>query len=352
MNPIQKSNVERMDVRQSYYLNQRNIVLNSNDRNERIWPNANHFEITLPNPYKNVQSVKIANIILPRFTESTFSMNNQNTKMIVDISDSGVNYSRTVTIDNGDYTPQTMTNMLKNRLNTTFSGINNDIPVTFDVVHNEVSKKIVFKCNKPFAFKFSTKPDYSSTECNRTSRIEIFNKLNNWGLGSFLGFEKKIVASHEIDYNQAYTLDYTNPIVTFADNGDNIIIAEYELRTDNTENEIYYVEIEQLNQFDEVTPDKIMDIIFTNNEVDQHTTSFFSEVVQLQGKGPANSGSGVAHFNPPLDYLNKLKIKFRHHDYSLVDLKNRDYTLVLQLTFLEPDPFKVGRIRKPEFYEK
>ena len=48
MNPIQKNNVERMDVRQSYYLNQRNIVLNSNDRNERIWPNANHFEITLP----------------------------------------------------------------------------------------------------------------------------------------------------------------------------------------------------------------------------------------------------------------------------------------------------------------
>ena len=67
-------------------------------------------------------------------------MNNQNTKMVVDISDSGVNY-RTVTIDNG-IIPETMTNMLKNRLNTTFSGINNDIPVTFDVVHNEVSKKM------------------------------------------------------------------------------------------------------------------------------------------------------------------------------------------------------------------
>ena len=137
-----------------------------------------------------------------------------------------------------------------------------------------------------------------------------------------------------------------------AEIGDNIVVADYELRTDYTENEIFYVEIEQLNQFDEITPDKIMDIVFTNNEADQHTTSFFSEVIQLKDKGPANSGSGVAHFNPPLDYLSKLKIKFRHHDYSLVDLKNRDYTLVLQLTFLEPDPFKVGRVRKPEFYEQ
>ena len=56
----QKQILERNDQRQSYYLNQRNIVLNSNDRNERIWPNANHFEITLPNAYKNVQSVKSA----------------------------------------------------------------------------------------------------------------------------------------------------------------------------------------------------------------------------------------------------------------------------------------------------
>ena len=93
------------------------------------------------------------------------------------------------------------------------------------------------------------------------------------------------------------------------------------------------------------------DCTIGHNEVDQHTTSFFSEVVQLVGKGPANSGTGVSHFNPPLDSLNKLKFKIRHHDYSLVDFKNRDFTIVLQIVTLEPDPFKVGRLRKPEFYE-
>ena len=350
MNQIQKTTMDRNDPRQSYYLNQRNIVLNSNDRNERIWPNANFFEITLPNAYKNVQSVKIANIILPRFTENTFSNTNKNTKMVVSVNANSTVNTRTVVIEQGDYTPLTLKNMIKARLNKTFSNIPPANSILFDVLYNEVTKKLIFKCNHEFAFNFSTKPEYSSTECNQTSRIEIFNKLNNWGLGSFLGFNKKIINSTSL--TQPFTLDHVDPVTTFGAIGDNIVVADYELRTDNTENEIFYVEIEQLNQFDEITPDKIMDIVFTNNEVDQHTTSFFSEVIQLKGKGPANSGSGIAHFNPPLDYLNKLKIKFRHHDYSLVDLKNRDYTLVLQLTFLEPDPFKVGRVRKPEFYEK
>ena len=348
MNPIQKST---NDQRQTYYLNQRNIVLNSNDRNERIWPHANHFEITLPNAYKNVQSAKIANIILPRFTENTFSNNNQNTKMIVIVNANGnPNNERTVEIEEGDYTPNTLVNMLKARLNNAFKNIPPAGSVTFDILYNEVTKKLTIKSSHQFSLNLSKKPDYSTTDCNQASRIDIFNKLNNWGLGSFLGFNKKVIES--VQLTEPINIEHTDPISTFGTAGEYVITANYELRTDNTENEIFYVEIEQLNQFDEVTPDKIMDIVFTNNEVDQHTTSFFSEVIQLKGKGPANSGSGIAHFNPPLDYLSKLKIKFRHHDYSLVDLKNRDYTLVLQLTFLEPDPFKVGRIRKPEFYEK
>ena len=342
--------MDRTESRQSYYLNQRNIVLNSNDRNERIWPNANHFEIALPNPYKNVQSVKIANIILPRFSENTFSNSNQNIKMIVSVNANSTNYTKTVEIDEGDYTNENLKNLLKSRLNLTFSDVPSFPLPLFDVLYNEVTKKLTFSCNKQFAFDFSKKPEYLSTDCNKASKIEIFNKLNNWGLGSFLGFDKKIITSKTI--TESISVDYHDPPTTFSSAGSHVITADYELRTDNTENEIYYIEIEQLNQFDEVTPDKIMDIMFNNNEVDQHTTSFFSEVIQLKGKGPANSGSGIAHFNPPLDYLSKLKIKFRHHDYSLVDLKNRDYTLVLQLTFLEPDPFKVGRIRKPEFYEK
>ena len=348
MNPLQKST---NDQRQSYYLNQRNIVLNSNDRNERIWPNANHFEITLPNPYKNVQSAKIANIILPRFTENTFSNNNQNTKMIVIVNANGnPNNARTVEIEEGDYTPNTLVNMLKARLNNSFKDIPPTGSVTFDVLYNEVTKKLTIKSSHQFSLNLSKKPNFITSDCNQASRIDIFNKLNNWGLGSFLGFNKKVIESSQL--SEPINIEYTNPVTTFGVAGEYVVTANFELRTDNTENEIFYVEIEQLNQFDEVTPDKIMDIVFTNNEVDQHTTSFFSEVIQLKGKGPANSGSGIAHFNPPLDYLSKLKIKFRHHDYSLVDLKNRDYTLILQLTFLEPDPFKVGRIRKPEFYEK
>ena len=74
--------------RQSYYLNQRNLIIHSNDRNEKIWPNANHFEVTIPNAYKNVQSIRLSNIILPRFSEPCFSMNNKNTKFDLSWNDS------------------------------------------------------------------------------------------------------------------------------------------------------------------------------------------------------------------------------------------------------------------------
>ena len=329
--------------RQSYYLNQKNIIIHSNDRNEKIWPNANHFEVTIPNAYKNVQSVRLSNIILPRHSEQTFCVNNQNTKFDICYNTTS---EHTIEIDEGEYTPERMVNMLKNK-------INDALPITsFNVSYNEVSKKIFFTSGlaAPFKFAFLEKPSYDTTSTNQQSRIDIYNKLNNWGLGSFLGFDKKTYSSNAAASD--IKLNYEAAPSTIVTNSHHYIEAPYELRIDNTENEIYYVEIEHLNQFDEVTPDKITDIVYTTNEVDQHTTSFFSEVVQLQGKGPANSGSGVSHFNPPLDYLNKLKFKFRHHDYSLVDFRNRDFTIILQITYLEPDPFKVGRIRKPEFYER
>ena len=349
--------------RQSYYLNQRNLIIHSNDRNERIWPNANHFEVTIPNAYKNVQSIRLGNIILPKFTESTFSNNNRNTKLSINLPSAVATPTRTITIQEGDYEPNELALELQHQINNLFYG--NPTPsglFKFVVTYNTIKKKLLFvntagpgagaSGGEIFTLECKTNESYAETDCNRLLRIDVFNKVTNWGLGSFLGFKKNSEAAVLIDAN-AEAYNYHEAGATqLTTTGDYAIEPDFELRTDHTENEVYCIEIDKINQFDEVTPDKIMDIVFTNNEVDQHTTSFFSEVVQLVGKGPANSGSGVSHFNPPLDSLNKLKFKIRHHDYSMVDFKNRDFTIVLQITTLDPDPFKVGRLRKPEFYDK
>jgi hypothetical protein len=346
--------------RQSYYLNQRNLIIHSNDRNERIWPNANHFEVTIPNPYKNVQSIRLGNIILPKFTESTFSNNNRNLKLTVILNNIDPTILTTtlvkIEIQEGDYTPIELANELQNHLNMKFFWDFNGGNNKFIVTYNPIKKKLLFVLTSPnssaipkFYIHCEINEPYSETDSNRQLRVDVFNKVTNWGLGSFLGFKKQKYSSEMA----------TGPILAYHEStkttlieaNDQYIEPDFELRTDHTENEVYCIELDKINQFDEVTPDKIMDIVFTNNEVDQHTSSFFSEVVQLIGKGPANSGTGVSHFNPPLDSLNKLKFKIRHHDYSLVDFKNRDFTIILQIITLEPDPFKVGRLRKPEFYE-
>lgn len=359
--------------RQSYYLNQRNLIIHSNDRNERIWPNANHFEVTIPNPYKNVQSIRLGNIILPKFTESTFSNNNRNLKITVKVDNAtnqGTNIypEKTIQIQEGDYTPDELANEIQNHLNNDiFGDITGSSEYKFKVTYNPIKKKLLFVLTNlinsshipDFHIHCEKNETYAETDSNKQLRVDVFNKVTNWGLGSFLGFKKqkysssaattKIYAFHESGTPTLLMTNDNNP--SGSAQPDQFIEPDFELRTDHTENEVYCIEIDKINQFDEVTPDKIMDIVFTNNEVDQHTTSFFSEVVQLVGKGPANSGSGISHFNPPLDSLNKLKFKIRHHDYSLVDFKNRDFTIVLQIITLEPDPFKVGRLRKPEFYE-
>jgi len=354
--------------RQSYYLNQRNLIIHSNDRNERIWPNANHFEVTIPNPYKNVQSIRLGNIILPKFTESTFSNNNRNTKITVKVDDptnqSTTTYPETVIeIQEGDYQPDELANELQNHLNNDIFNSITGSTFKFKVTYNTIKKKLLFVLTNTdntstipqFHIHSEKNETYQETDSNRQLRVDVFNKVTNWGLGSFLGLKKQKYSSVDATDIWAYHESPPTQLATSSNGGstipDQVIEPDFELRTDHTENEVYCIEIDKINQFDEVTPDKIMDIVFTNNEVDQHTTSFFSEVVQLVGKGPANSGTGVSHFNPPLDSLNKLKFKIRHHDYSLVDFKNRDFTIVLQIVTLEPDPFKVGRLRKPEFYE-
>ena len=126
----------RQEQRQSYYLNQKSIIIHSNDRNEKIWPNANNFEVAIPNPYKNVQSIRFSNIILPRFSECAFSINSKNTKFDMCYNET----IKTIEIDEGDYTPNQLALILKNRLNDTYNLSTNK----FEVVYNDISIDLLF----------------------------------------------------------------------------------------------------------------------------------------------------------------------------------------------------------------
>ena len=64
----------------TYVLDRKLVTIHSEDRDVKKWPNANHFEIELPESLSNIQSTRLIEIGLPS-NYYTFSNNYQNTKL-------------------------------------------------------------------------------------------------------------------------------------------------------------------------------------------------------------------------------------------------------------------------------
>ena len=98
---------------QTYVLDRKLISFHSVDRDIKQWPFGNHFEITLPTPLENIQSMRLVNISLPS-NQYVFSNEYQNTKLQFycgckwEIPGSII--PTDITIDEGSYTPNSTRN--------------------------------------------------------------------------------------------------------------------------------------------------------------------------------------------------------------------------------------------------
>ena len=70
------------------FLDRKLISFHSVDRDIKQWPYANHFEITLPTPLLNIQSMRLINISIPS-NQYVFSNEYQNTKFSFTVDVSG-----------------------------------------------------------------------------------------------------------------------------------------------------------------------------------------------------------------------------------------------------------------------
>ena len=64
----------------TYVLDRKLVTIHTEDRDINNWPNANYFEVELPESLTNVQSMRLVEIQLPA-NQYVFSNNQQNTKM-------------------------------------------------------------------------------------------------------------------------------------------------------------------------------------------------------------------------------------------------------------------------------
>jgi hypothetical protein len=366
----------------TYSLDKQLVTIHSEDRDIKKWPNSNYFEIDLPEALINVQSVRLAEIGLPN-NQYIFSNNQQNTKLAFlinpKVSNRPVEYLAlaqnvdtpyTITIQEGTYTPDEMANELQNNMNLVVTDYlkSKSVPTVpydrFVVIYDSVGQRFMFgNTYDEFTFEFNKKIIYD-VSCNMTQidrYFDVWQQYTNWGLPSFLGFNKKnynstqTTASLYINYTKpptewlkpdsslapapnqkifAYSL--TAPLISSID-GDNVI----------------YMEMDKFNSMDELNPYSDKTNNMYNNDYNGVVNAAFAKIPITSSPGKyvfdsrTNFLQNISSYFPPIDKVRKLKFKFRYHDERLVEFKDNNFNFTLAFYLLKDEIARDADIRVP-----
>ena len=325
--------IERL---QNFTLDRKVLSVDTNDRDILRWPNANEFEVSLPQTYCNVESIRLLNVQIPNKLYN-ISEHLQNNKMII----KRAGLSVVITLEDGYYTNEYLATSLQQHIRLDhhkFNVVNSD-PQPFDISvnFNSIDQKMYFHTtDAAFSFKFN---DVSLSYNNTTScNTDVFEQHSNWGLGSILGF------------NKTTTLDSTNitdsPVDTsnnnlyFHYNNNQIITDGHFIKSDNKvnllHNQFIYLEVDKYNTSDEIKP-------FINDRLNNTNTglinSYFAKIPIKYKHDDINQSlsckddfiDSFSYYQPPIEKISKLKIKFRYHNGLLVDLGNLNISLSIEI---------------------
>ena len=96
----------------NFVLDRKVLFIDSNDRDIERWPSASEFEINCPQNYNNVESLRLASIILPNFFYN-ISEQLQTNKIHIDLS--GIVQSPII-LEDGYYNYIQLKNALQQKL--------------------------------------------------------------------------------------------------------------------------------------------------------------------------------------------------------------------------------------------
>jgi len=293
----------------NFVLDRKVLFIDSNDRDIERWPSASEFEINCPQNYTNVESLRLSSIMLPNFFYNISEQLRTN-KMIIELS--GVQHE--IKLDDGYYNYS----QLQDALQTKIRAINNDFGTYFDVSYNPISRKYTFLFKKTngtaFTFRFDLPNSYNCAKDNY--KTDVYAQHSNWGLGYILGFDKiKYTSSRDPSHGHTHQqLSAPNP-------------------SDLEDNKYIYIELEKYNKCDEIKPFLYYNYNNANSGI---VNSAFAKIPIYpfqDNKGLVNDGyfENISYYQPPIDKIAKLKLKFRYHNGMLVDFHNFNVSLSLEI---------------------
>ena len=323
--------IERL---QNFTLDRKILSIDTNDRDKSRWPNPNEFEVSLPQTYSNVESIRLLNIQIPNKLYN-ISEHLQNNKMIIQSGSDKL----LITLEDGYYSNSHICETIQNkvRLGFGYDWISNNV---FNVDFNSISQKPHFtSANKEFSFIFLdsdiTYNTYSNSPCNNN----IYDQHSNWGLGNILGFDnKQRVDSYPVsDPSNSDIFFYYNSNQLIPTSAAGVIVPPKQMELN--QNQFIYLDVDKYNTSDEIKP-FINDRL--NNTNSGLVNSYFAKIpiqYKLYDINSINQSlsskddfiDSFSYYQPPIEKISKLKIKFRYHNGLPVDLANFNISLTLEI---------------------
>ena len=171
---------------QNYVIERKLVSIHSEDRDITKYPFSQKFDVTLPQPLLNVQSMRLVQSTFP-IDYYTFSNEYQNTKFRFTAGFTDVLVSYCVQIQEGTYTPcqlaQELTNVMNNAIG---PGIN-----VFNVFYDSVGNRFWFGSTNVvlnFSLDFNYKMEYPEIKCDQPI---VWYNYARWGLPYYLGYNKE-----------------------------------------------------------------------------------------------------------------------------------------------------------------
>lgn len=377
---------------QTYVLDRKLISFHSYDRDIKKWPEANHFEIMLPQTLLNVQSMRLDTISLPS-NQFIFSEEYQNTKMSFSMEP----YSSTqnvldIEIDEGAYCPKELAREIQTKMNSAQAEDSGAPYNSFICKYNCIDNTLWFgNRDELFSLVFDKQHPYKS--CNNPAQEVLFNKYTKWGLPAYLGYKKAIYESTKTPERYApeglislggpygfsyeykdsgshnYWLDGTpnNYFVNVKDPKaphfitDPAKIAEWKEKNKICNinilgEDIIYMEVDKYNSMDELEPYSENTSGLYNNDYNGKVNSAFAKIplpcpaFSQQFDSRNSALMNVSHYEPPLERLTRLKFKFRYHDGRLVKFKCLPLSFTIEFNMLRDEQMRARNVRIPGLY--
>ena len=389
MNVSTMNNTHQLIQRQQNYVMERKLIsIHTEDRDIKKWTNSNHFEVILPEPILNVQSMRLLDILVP-VNFYTFSNTLQNTKMFfsviptddislsrpdiyADLSNSVLNPYE-ITIQEGFYAASELAIEIENRMNAILQQLDisygSVVPYNYNFFtsyYDNVSQKIwIGNTKDAFNLEFQKQSFY---DLPNNENIIDWTQYTKWGLGFYLGYDKLkytstpsttsvyfyyaiSTSSQGTNQHKPYTwLDISGA----ASNYMYYIKPPYILKING--DKCIYMELNKYNSYDELYPFSQATTSVLYNDFGGKVNSAFAKIMitttPFNESFESSNGflNNMSFFNPPMERLSKLEFKFRYHNGRLVDFQKYPFHFTVEVNSLRNEIAKTYNVRTPSSF--